>query len=357
MGKGVWSSTMYTYVWVFNTGRGLSICVRLPHNVGLLYDLGRSEDFSPASFVSANIAPHLTRYGECSIAQCFLSHPHADHISEIGEVKNGDEERPLRPDLLTCPNDKAPGEEVDFDRIRTDENRELIDQYRQAYEKRKPPLQTISNKVECSVPNVEYGFYYMVPPHVDEIHEDSDQLYGNGLSLCVYVRHGNQSILIPGDVTPDVMKPVLECGEEVERRYTYFGSTEDDDEGLRERTSTQPKLKSLLSDRGLSILIAPHHGLESGYCQELFDAIKGGKPLLNVISEKRHVTTSDGKVDDRYQSEDGAVGLEVDIDGEQDRRYSVSTRSGHHILVLFKGTDRKPHVYLRSKPEDLLNIA
>lgn len=352
-----WHQTLYTYIWVFNTGRGLSVCIRLPHNVGVLYDLGRSEAFSPAEFVSEHIAPSLTRYEKRRLAQCFLSHPHADHIAEIREIADDDDSRALlHPYLLTCPNDKAEGEEVNFGRVETDDNAEIIRAYRDAYEDRKPPLRTIGNSVPCSVPSVEYGFYYMAPPQVDAVHQDSDQLYCNGLSLVVYLRHGNQSVLVPGDITPDVLRSVLDCGASIERRYTYLGSTDSDDDDLHERTSTQPVLSSLLSERGLSVLVTPHHGLESGYCQELFDAIRGGKPGINVISEKRHLSTSDGQVDECYQSKHGAIGLDVDIDGEMDRRYSVSTRDGHHILLIFKGTDGKPHVYLRSKPEELLEI-
>jgi len=307
--------------------------------------------------MARNIAPRLTPYEDSRIAQCFLSHPHADHIAEVDEViKDGDDAPVLCPHFLTCPNDKCEGEEVDFGRIITDDNREIIDRYRASYKDRCPPLQTLSKAVPCGAAEVEYGLYYMRPPEVNKVHPDSDQLYGNGLSLVVYLRHGNQSILIPGDVTPDVLRAIINCGDRIERRYTYFASPKDSDE-MHVTTADQPKLRDLLEERGLSVLIAPHHGLESGYCRELFDAMKGGKPAINVISEKRHLSTADGIVDPRYQSKDGAIGVEVDIDGEKDRRYSVSTRDGHHILILFKGTDQKPHVYLRSDPKDLLCIA
>jgi hypothetical protein len=29
-----WNTSNFTCIWVFNTNRGLSVCVRLPHNVG-----------------------------------------------------------------------------------------------------------------------------------------------------------------------------------------------------------------------------------------------------------------------------------------------------------------------------------
>jgi len=104
-------------------------------------------------------------------------------------------------------------------------------------------------------------------------------------------------------------------------------------------------------------LVAPHHGLESGYCQDLFDSMKGGKPTINLISERRHSRDGDGTVHPRYQSEEGAEGIPVDIEGRKEHRFSVSTRQGHHILVVFQGTVARPRVYLRANPHDLLEIA
>ena len=60
--KRNWHHTSHTYVWVFNTGRGLSIFIRLPHNVGILYDLGARDDFSPTAFIEDYIAPELDEY-------------------------------------------------------------------------------------------------------------------------------------------------------------------------------------------------------------------------------------------------------------------------------------------------------
>jgi hypothetical protein len=119
------------------------------------------------------------------------------------------------------------------------------------------------------------------------------------------------------------------------------------------RSSDQPSLQSVLNEHGLTILVAPHHGLESCYSQYLFDNCNGGKPRLIVISEKRHGTPRDGKVDSRYQSRDGATGLNVEVEGDTQRKYSVSTRNGHHILIEFVGTGM-PHVCMSKDPYDLV---
>ena len=81
-----------------------------------------------------------------------------------------------------------------------------------------------------------------------------------------------------------------------------------------------------------------------------------GKPSLNVLSERRKAHEGDGTTDARYQSEVGAVGLQVDVAGSSKVRHSVSTKDGHHILITFAGSGA-PRVFLRQEPEDLIALA
>lgn len=359
----MWWDTNNTYIWLFNTGRGLSVIIRLPHNVGIIYDLGCSDEFSPIDFLTKNIIPHLTEYQEYKnnkIGQLILSHPHLDHIQEIDSFLEIENDKPaIYPGLVTCPNDKEEGElKIKMSRILRDDNKDLIEKYKKIYESRTPPLQTM---VGLTSPypeeNVEYGIYYLNPARVEELHQNDDHAYVNGLSIILYLRHGNQSILIPGDITPEVFSEIIDGGKNVQKRYTYFDKKPSGaSENLYKENGNQRNLKTLLSDRGLSILISPHHGLESCFCPYLFENMKAHKPCLNVISEKRHLSEGDGKVDNRYQSADFSLGMKVDIDETHEEHYSVSTRNNQHILIIFNGTDDTPLVCLRTDPEDLLNI-
>ena len=358
-----WWDTLFTLVWVFNTGRGLAVCVRFPHNIGVLYDLGAREDFSPARFAAQHIIPKLRSSGSTdgvpSIAQVVLSHPHADHLSELSAIvpaAHGGQTPLMHPMLLTCPHDKSEDEAVDFARVNNpDSSAHLMALYRDAYAERTPPLRTIESESDHRVPNVEYGLYYVRPPACSRLHPQNDQDYSNSLSIVLYVRHGHQSVLVPGDITPDAMRVVLSDGDIVEKRYTFFGDLPTGmPSDIHRRTSNQPGLRALLRERGLTVLLAPHHGLQSGYCEELAECIRGGRPSLNVISEKRHLAAQDGQVDSRYQSDDGAKGVDVDVDGKTERRASVSTRNGHHVLVVLRGTTPRPDVFLRARARDLL---
>lgn len=357
-----WVLSHRSHIWVFNVGRGLCIFIRTALNQGIMYDFGNSEDFNPSDFLQEHIIPHLDKYKEHSLAQRFISHPHADHISDINCLidEDGKENTMLSASLHTCPHHKTEGsaepEAIDWSRIKNPkDSKDNIEVYKSLYEKRSLPLQTICYDSNRSIPNLEYGLYYVRPPVVDEIFPDNDQEYGNGISLVIFYRHGLHTLLIPGDINPDTFKHLLDEGAGLEKRYTVFDRRQSTLHPTWHKVSEdQPSLKSLLKSHGLSILIAPHHGLKSGYSEDLYKVIKDEKPGLVVISEKRHLSDTDGEVDPFYQSSDGASGQKVYIEGKEITSCSVSTRNGHHILMLFQGTGGQPEVYLEKDPEILL---
>lgn len=358
-----WISSQKSHIWIFNVERGLCIFIRTALNQGIMYDFGSSDDFKPSEFLKKHIIPYLDKYKGCGLAQTIISHPHVDHISDIKCLLDPDKDNsPFHAFLHTCPHDKTKGSEkpeaIDWNRIKNpDGNEDKVEDYKSLYKKedRRLPLQTICYDSLRSIPNLEYGLYYVRPPVVSEIYPNNDQAYGNGISLVIFYRHGSHTLLIPGDINPDTFEHLLGEGEGMEKRYTIFDkrhSTQHLD--WHEVSGDQPSLKSLLGKYGLSILIAPHHGLESGFSDELYSSIKDGKPDLVVISEKRHLSDSDGKVDTFYQSSNGAKGLSVFTKGIGEKKYSVSTRNGQHILILFQGTGGQPDVFLEEYPEALL---
>jgi len=324
-----WQDSLATHIWIFSVGRGNAAFIRTGLNQGFILDMNAS-DFDPAQFIKKTFVKKLSRYPDkdngCRIAQAVLSHPHADHIAQCGELAEGE----LRPALLTCPNDKdfsdgrASNEKLNWDRIENQEKDEgIVDTYKELYKHRQLPLQTIKFDSSRTVPNLEYGIYYLCPPICEKIHETDDNAYGNSTSIMFYLRHGSNSILFPGDMTPEGMKRVLEDGRGVEKRYTKFNrQCAEVHPDSHSTTNGQPGLKELLAERGLTILVAPHHGLESCYSPELYEAIKGGKPRLVVVSERRLMRDNDGETHQNYQSEGGASGLSVEIDGSTESRYS-----------------------------------
>lgn len=360
MGTPAWVSSQRSHIWMFNVERGLCIFIRTALNQGIMYDFGSSEDFKPSDFLQEHIIPHLDKYKNCKVAQTIISHPHADHITNISCLSPDMDKSPFYSTLHTCPHGKTDGaakpEAIDWNRIKNPKGSESnIEIYKSLYAKRSLPLQTICYVSQRSIPNLEYGLYYVRPPVVSEIFPNNDQEYGNGVSVVVFYKHGYHTVLVPGDINPDTFKHLLDEGNGSEKRYTIFDRRQSASHPTwHEASGDQPSLKSLLEAHGLSILVAPHHGLKSGYSEDLYRAIKDGKPGLVVISEKRHLSKSDGKVGPFYQSPDGAKGQKVSIEGKEETRNSVSTRDGHHVLILFQGTGGQPDVYLEKDPEVLL---
>ena len=343
------NSDLRTYVFIFNVERGLSIFIRTGLNLGIIYDCGSSEDFSPTSFIKKNLLDGLDKYQDNYIAQLVLSHPHADHISEVSAFLKG---QVLSPTLVTCPHDKEsdPPEALDWNLI-TNDDEELIDIYKKLYDKRNLPLQTIQYTENRSVPNLEYGLYYVRPSIIKNNIHSSAQDYSNAVSLVFYLRHGKNSILIPGDITPQTFKYILEQKPGIEKRYSCL-EADKNKENWPKVTDDQPSLFSLIK-QGISVLIAPHHGLESSYSEEFYNVCKDNLPKLVVISEKRHTGKNDGNIDKRYQAETGSQGVDVTQNGKTESRYSVSTRNDGHILIVFDG-NALFKTYSEKDPKDLL---
>ena len=358
-----WVSSQKSQIWIFNVERGLSVFIRTALNQGIMYDFGCSEDFKPSEFLSEQIIPYLDKHEKHNLAQTIISHPHSDHISDIYCLLGSDGEKSVfNAQLHTCPHHKTGSEKpeaINWNRIVNPEGHEdKIDIYKSLYEyeKRKLPLQTICYDSTISIPNLEYGLFYVRPPIVEGIFQSDDQEYGNGISLVLFYRHGLHTILIPGDINPACLKHILDEEEGLEKRYSIFDRRESEiHPEWHLRTLDQPSLRYLVGTHGLSILLAPHHGLESGFSEDLFKSIKDKKPGLIAISEKRHLTDKNGEVCTFYQSADGAKGQVVCIEGKEEKRFSVSTRNNHNILILFQGTGGNPEVFLEKEPEKLLD--
>jgi len=357
-----WKESSRTYVWVFNVERGLSVFVRLPNNLGVLYDLGCSPEFSPTEFIEEHLLPHLAKYDEKnSLAQLIVSHPHQDHIQEAKKVNESDNLKNYG--LITLPHFLAvegqPEERMERTRIVNKDNQDLIVEYETLYDNRKPPLQSLE-PARCPDTNedCQIGVYYMRPPEVSKLHPSNDHHYGNGVSLGFYLRHNEHSLWIAGDITPEVHEEVLRREKTVEARFSYLGGAPADGipDDYHKRTSDQPSPGDLFGEHGLTLFFAPHHGLESCFCQEAFDLMKDGKPRLNVICDKRHTGEHSGTIDERYAKESHSAGTWVDVEGKQEFRRRVSTQSGHHMLFILGGPGSRPKVFLRKNAEDLIDL-
>ena len=341
----LWEYSRDSHIFIFSVGRGNAALVRTPLNQGFIVDMGSSDEFSPVKVIKSTFLRKLSKYQKCQIAQTVLSHAHADHIAECEHLRDD-----LSPKLVTCPNNKdypdgSPSrEKLNWKRITNPEGTgDLVDAYKDLYSSRHLPLQTIQTTGNS---NAEYSLFYVRPPVCEKLHASDDNKYGNSTSLMFFYKHGLTSVLLPGDMTPEVMQHVLNQREGTETRHTKFDPKwmAQHPKSYCENSLDQPSLAGLLKANPLTILVAPHHGLESCYSPDLYSAMEGGKPELVVISEKRKLSETDGKLAAAYQTEAGASGLEVTTDGKREARRSVSTIDGRHMLIKMNGVSA-PQVF------------
>lgn len=355
-----WKYTQSSFIWLFPVGRGNCAFLRTGLNHGVVLDMGSEYEFDISEFIKKWLVPDLSPYPAGTgnkIAQAVLSHPHEDHITNCAVLT----EPELRPHLITCPNDKTERERFNWRRHGNPAGTEgLIETYKSLYAERSPPLQSIRYEGSLSAANMEYGLYYVRPPVCEGLHPADDNKYGNATSIMFYFRHGGHSILFPGDMTPEGMRLILAEGDGAEKRFTRFYNTSATAPDWHTTTGTQPSLRYMLNTYGLSVLLAPHHGLESCYCQELYDAIHGSlptaphKPKLVVLSERRKRHENDGNTDPRYYGETGGTGLPATVEGENRPCVpQLGTKTGLHILILFHGTGQ-PRVVAHTNPHVLL---
>lgn len=341
-----WPKKQYMLAWIFNVGHGICGFVRTPSRDGILIDCGGSHEVIDAidEYLLPSCREHEVGFGEeTRLAQVIISHPHVDHFLQIERTSD------LHPYFWTCPHDKDapqgyPDERLDWQLISNPEgSNELEEAYREAYSERNLPLQAFAPVNE--IPHFYYGLFYIPAPQCKPIEGHVDRAdgslpkkdYANNTSIMAYFHFNNSSILFPGDMMASGMKRALTVG--CENRVVGDGIAD-----TFAARSAAPETFRKWVNSGCSVLVAPHHGLESAYSPDFFLSLPASDPRVNlvVVSEKAEPGPYDGAVHPNYQKRDaGKVkGTWVRNDkGSIQECLSVTTRSQGHCLVGFRGTN------------------
>jgi len=285
-------------VWVFHVGRGVAGAIRTPRGKWIAIDLGASENFCPVEDFFIRHTPENVS-GKRKLDQLIISHPHNDHMTTLKRFHEN-----FYPDLLTVPNDNDPQDakqKVNWDRIQNPDD-DLTNYLRdEMLPGRHPPLKATSESTE--------GFFFEIHHLTPDICENAEELstsdYPNNISVLARVNYKGNVVLFAGDMMKDGMKKLIDS--------TPFGKR--------------------LRDVGVTFLVAPHHGLQSSFSVDFFNELKGGKPALNIISEKPTKADSNEIEDNRYGEEDYASGHKVLIDGESKLKRKLRTSVVGHIHI------------------------
>jgi hypothetical protein len=238
--------------------------------------------------------------GKFIIDQVFMSHLDRDHISDYQKFREN-----FAGSYMTCPNDNN----LQHEKFRVDrgllgvesESRGYVldDMLKRTCYVPGNPIMSSENPL-VSIVN-EISLFY-INPSICESQETLKASYANNISLVLFLKVGDKTVLLPGDILK---------------------------EGMRYIINTEPELKNMFEVDGIDYLIAPHHGLQTSFSEYLFQIIKDNKTRLNIISEKVRTGESDENrtdVDTRYYSSDYSSGdNSLNANG-------VKTSKGHIVI-------------------------
>lgn len=260
---------------IWNVELGVAIHIKAPNGRYIVIDLGSTNNTSP-----------LQSLYRKDVGYMIITHPHLDHFSDIQNIDYA------RPQILSRCKDYSRSELLEGVR---DCDKDKITQY-------------------C---NFAESYNGPVPPYMDptteapfdgltiEVFRTSacDKSNKNNFSSIVVLKLGNAKVVV--------------CGDNEKESF----------EILMKRTDFKEAVKDAW------VLVAPHHGRESGYYEEFVDLVK---PDITIISDKSGTDTSASQ---KYTNKSKGYKVSNKLTGEKEDRYCLTTRKDGNIEVIFGETD------------------
>ncbi len=319
---------------IFNVGGALS-CYAHFNDKRVVIDLGASSEFSPVddfliplaenqSFIKAAALGKPNHY---YIDQLFLSHLDNDHISDYEKFREK-----FHPNYMTCPNENERQDNIfkivkDFFTGESKVRKSVLsDMNLRTPDKPNSYGMSPSNPLVSIIP--EISLFY-IRSNICQSDPDLNSGYANNISLVLFIRVGNKTLLMPGDILKEGMK------------YLIVNNVMD--------SNNREQFKTIISQNGIDYLVAPHHGLQTSFSEDLFSSMAGNKTRLNIISEKEREEDSDenrSDVDSRYYSTDYST-------GENTLEQNAVKTSMGHIFIDFETNETEIKQY--SDIQDVLN--
>ena len=274
---------------VWDVQHGHAVYFQTPGGQDFVIDLGTGSygdsdyEFSPLL--------HLKRkYDVVQLDGVIITHPHRDHLDDIFNFAKLNPQILYRPTHLSERDIRAGNQEGDKD---------IIDEYIAINNRFTGP---IDPRTDAFLPANNGGA--QIDTFIPRSCATSNL---NNHSIVTVISCAGSKIIIPGDNEPPSWNELLE-------RQDFVSAI-----------------------KGTYILLAPHHGRESGFSSELFKHIS---PYLTIISDG----PSDTSASDKYSNK--SKGWTVyKRSGDKEERKCITTRKDGVIEVDFgKGADGKPYM-------------
>jgi competence protein ComEC len=255
---------------IWDVGHGLCIWIQTPNSHHHWIDCGAhtENNFSPAEHVNKN-------HGVKAIDYLIISHPDADHLRDLPNlVTKIGKPRTLHRNRSLPPDEKYKSEEHEY----------------QKHYKHLDTTYTADIQEATSPLNPAYNGGVLIKGFSNTF---SDAIKGNNTSVVMFYAYGDWLFIFPGDI------------EDV--GWTTMWQTN--------KASIEP----LITKAKYRILVAPHHGRQSGYSQGIMDNLK---PHVTIVSD----VVGQSPTDQRFRT--NPLGL---------------------TLTVAPATDAKPVKYLTTK--------
>lgn len=285
-------STGVLEIIFWDVQHGSSVFIRTPNGLNIVQDLGigsysGDEKFSPLLHLKSK---HKVE----SLDEVIISHPHKDHIQDIINFDR------LKPRVLTRPKHLSI---EDIMKNVVEEDKQLFEKYLEISDRYSQPVADNQNpNLPANNGGVEIKTFIPSKCATSNI---------NNHSVVTVLSYANSKVILSGDNEPTSWKELLQ----------------------------NDSFKTAITKA--DILLAPHHGRDSGFCSDIFEFFK---PHLTIISDGSYC---DSSATDRY----GKVsqGWTVHHRGNEtaEKRNCITTRSDNVIVVkLGIDSDSKPYIYV-----------
>ncbi|MBI5707596.1 MAG: MBL fold metallo-hydrolase [Armatimonadetes bacterium] len=241
---------------VFNVEHGLCVFVRTPSGHGIMVDIGCSDTFKPAKWLSEPSNIDLTLHNGKRLAWLVVTHPHDDHVEGVDSMIDT-----LQPAILVRHTD------LDWHAVLNPPDGDPSSNAKRYYH-----WQGTYNQPVASCPELGCSFdrFALSPERAQSLGGQLNNVLNNSSYVSVitwpYAPVGRWKVVVCGDNEEKGLEALLEVP------------------GFAEAIA------------GADILVTPHHGHSSGYSGKFLSAI--GNPLLCISS----VPAKDPHVDSRYSS-------------------------------------------------------
>lgn len=274
------NTTQEVELCVWNVEHGLAVHVRTLNGYYIVIDMGVSQNAS---------SPMMNLQGKI-VKLLVITHPHIDHFRDIVNMGNVTIES-----LWT----ETTYSDIELLTDVQEADKEVVRKYCELHDSINPIL---VDKNDCmSIDGVGVQIFSTTK---------CDKSNKNNCSAIVVLSFGDSKVVVCGDNERESFMELLK----------------------------NPRFKGVIQK--VDILIAPHHGRESGWCVEFMSIVQ---PYLTIISDTVKSETSVTNLYDEYTK-----GMMVynTLEGDYEERKCLSTRQDKDIYIGIEGDENLRHTSL-----------